>query len=51
MDYMYSIVDIELCISLAYWHVDVHVSGYVLVWCGQSCRVTLQLASAGTVGK
>ena len=35
---MYSIVDIELWISSAYWHVDVHVSGYVLVWCGQSCR-------------
>ena len=38
MDHMYSTVDIELWISLVYWHVDVHVSGYVLVWCGQSWR-------------
>ena len=41
---MYSTVDIELWISSAYWHDDVHAYGYLLVWSSRVVGVTLQFA-------
>ena len=51
MDHMYSIVDIELWISVVYWHVDVHVVVIYYYGADRVVGVTLQVTSVCTVGK